>query len=94
MIKVIGRAYLKEYWKRHPETEDILKAWFYRIQNSSDETIEKIIGNLPETRALNLQLTPSIFLLAHFHERLEVFWIRGLGTLYKAGSCQLSTRYF
>ena len=95
MVKVIGRAYLKEYWKKHPETEDILKAWFYRIQNSSDETIKKIIGNFSETRVLNLQLTPSIFLLAHFHEsqgRLDVLRIRGLGTLYKTRSCQLSSQ--
>lgn len=91
MIKIMGRSYLEDYWRRHPEKENILKAWFYRIQNSSGNTIEKTTGNFPEIRVLNLQLTPSLFLLAHFHERLGILRIRGLGTLYKASSCQFST---
>ena len=78
MIKIMGRSYLEEYWRRPPEKENILKAWFYRIQNSSGEAMEKIIGNLPEPRVLNLQLTPSLFLLAHFHERLGILRIRGV----------------
>lgn len=86
MIKIIGRSYLKDHWIRHPETEDVLKAWFYRFQNTAYKDAGKIIENPYKTRALNLKLTPYFFLLADFHEDLEVLRIRDIETFCKDGS--------
>ena len=35
---VISRGTLVQYWKRHPGTEQELKAWFYEAKNSSWKT--------------------------------------------------------
>lgn len=80
MIKIIGRSYLVDYWSRHPETEDILKAWFYQSQNTFCQNKEKVIQNFPKTKILNLQLAPSVFLLVKFHEKLKVLRILSIGT--------------
>lgn len=86
MIKIIGHCYLEKHWARYPETEEILKAWFYRFQNFSYKDVDKMIENFPRTTVFNFQVTPSIFLLARLQIDLEVLKILGIETFYKARS--------
>lgn len=86
MIKIIGRCYLEKHWARYPETEEVLKAWFYRFQNFSYKDVDKVLETSPRAVVLNFQVTPSIFLLAKLHADLKVLKILGIGTFYKAGA--------
>ena len=86
MIKIIGRYYFEKYWRRYPEAEEVLKAWFYRFQNFSCKDADKMTESFPRTMVFNFQITPSIFLLAKLRTDLEVLQILGMGTLYKAGA--------
>jgi mRNA interferase HigB len=91
MIKIIGRYRLKEYWKKHPKTEQPLKAWFYREQRFSYRNVDKVIENFPKAKLFTFQITPSTFLLAKLRTDLEVMKILAIGTLYKAGDHSFST---
>lgn len=95
MIKIIRRSYLEDHWKRYPETEEVLKAWMYKIQDGSYESSKDFLNDFPKTAligqgALNFQVTPSVFLLASFHAVLKVLVIRGIGTLYSSSSSNLA----
>jgi mRNA interferase HigB len=91
MIKIIGRYRLEEYWKKHPKTEQPLKAWFYREQRFSYRNVDRVIENFPKVKVLIFHITPSIFLLAKLRTDLEVLKILAIGTLYKAGTHSLLT---
>ncbi|MBY0462602.1 MAG: hypothetical protein K2Q34_05430 [Alphaproteobacteria bacterium] len=91
MIKIIGRYHLEEFWKKHPETEQPLKAWFYREQAFSYKDVDKVIENFPKVKTLNFQITPSTFLLAKLRTDLDILKILGVGTLYRASSNGLIT---
>lgn len=93
MIKIIGRYRLEEHWKKHPETEQHLKAWFYRKQAFSYKNVDKVTDNFPKVKICHFQITPSTFLLAKLRTDLEVLKILGVGTLYKAGSGNFSTQH-
>ena len=91
MIKIIGRSRLEAHWKKHPETEQPLKAWFYREQAFSYKGVDKVIENFPKVKICHFQITPSTILLAKLQTDLEVLKILGVGTLYRAGSHSLTT---
>ncbi len=33
-MRIIARSTLRQFWKKHPETEQPLKAWFYEVSQA------------------------------------------------------------
>lgn len=47
-MKMLNRKILEDFWQRHPETEDWLKAWVLQIKQENWENPADVIASFPK----------------------------------------------
>ena len=47
MVRVISRQALREFWKRHPDSESSLARWFKIMQRTEFDSLEDLHATFP-----------------------------------------------
>jgi mRNA interferase HigB len=85
-MRIISRKTLKEFWDRHPNSEQQLKTWFKEVKNAEWENVNIIKTAYPALSILNGNR--FVFNIKGNHYRLivkinfdyQIVWIRFIGT--------------
>jgi mRNA interferase HigB len=85
-MRIIARRALREFWIRHPETEQTLRAWYHDVQGAdwrSPADIKRVYANasiLGENRAVFNIKGNRYRLVVAIHYGYQICYIRFVGT--------------
>lgn len=51
-MRIIARSKLIEFWEKHPETEQPLKAWFARVKASDWKSLQEVLSDFATAKAV------------------------------------------
>ena len=85
-MRVIARKTLKEFWTKHPDSEQHLKAWYKEAENASWKNSNQLKKDYPSASILGDNRV--VFNIKHNNYRLivrinynyQMLWIRFIGT--------------
>lgn len=85
-MRIIALGTLKEFWKKHPDSKEPLKAW-YAVSHAADwktpQEVKKAYGNasiLPDGRVVFNIAGNKYRLIAWINYPYRVLYIRFIGT--------------
>jgi len=52
-VRVISRRTLREFWKKHPDSEEQLKAWYRETEKAHWKNINELKSEYPNASILN-----------------------------------------
>lgn len=85
-MRIIARSTLREYWQKHPDTEQPLKAWFDDTFRANWKTPSDIKDNYANTSIIaNNRVVFNIKgnnhrLIVHIRYDISIVFIRFIGT--------------
>ena len=85
-MRIIARSALREYWQKHPETEQPLKAWFDDTSRANWKTPSDIKDNYANASIIaNNRVIFNIKgnnhrLIVHIRYDISIVFIRFIGT--------------
>lgn len=85
-MRIIAKSVLREFWTRHPDTEEALQAWFDETERSvwrSPSQIKQLYGSasiLPNNRIVFNIRGNHYRLVVHIHYNTQIVYIRFIGT--------------
>lgn len=85
-MRIIAKRALREFWEKHPDCEQALKAWFYEAQSANWKNLHDLKRDYPS--ASILKETRVVFnikgnryrLIVKFNFDFQIAWIRFVGT--------------
>ena len=85
-MRVIAKRTLREFWEKHPDSEQQLKAWYHEAENAHWKTPNEIKKEYPS--ASILEDNRVVFNIKGNHYRLitkinysyGIVWVRFIGT--------------
>jgi mRNA interferase HigB len=85
-LRVIARKILREFWAKHPDCEQHLKAWYKEAENASWKSSNQLKRDYPSASILGDNR--AVFNIKHNNYRLivrinynyQMLWIRFIGT--------------
>ena len=86
MNRIFAKSTLREYWEKHPDTEQYLKTWYDTVMNSTWETpndVKKTFASasiLKDNRVVFNIKGNSYRLVAKFNYLKQWIFIRFIGT--------------
>ena len=89
MYKIINSQLLIDFWQRHPETEELLKAWYFDVKEQSWQKPADVFLTFP--RAIledNNRISFPIFLnhyylMTSLHYHFKILVIRCVGSFHQ-----------
>jgi mRNA interferase HigB len=88
-MKIINKFALQQYIKQHPDTENWLTAWCFKVFQETWENSEDVIKTFPkatllENKDLRFKSTvQNFFLLVSLHYKAQIVSIKYIGSLQK-----------
>ena len=85
-MRIIAKKILREFWQKHPDCEQQLKAWFQEISKSKWKNPNEIKGEypgasvLPDNRIVFNIKGNSYRLIVRINYDYQMIWIRFIGT--------------
>lgn len=85
-MRIIARSTLREYWQKHPDTEQPLKAWFDDTSRANWKTPSEIRDNYANASIIaNNRVVFNIKgnnhrLIVHIRYDISIVFIRFIGT--------------
>jgi mRNA interferase HigB len=85
-MRIIARSALREYWQKHPDTEQPLKAWFDDTSRANWKTPSDIKDNYANASIIaNNRVIFNIkgnnhHLIVHIRYDISIVFIRFIGT--------------
>ena len=85
-MRIIARSNLREYWQKHPDTEQPLKAWFddaCRANWQSPSDIKEVYANasiIANNRVVFNIKGNNYRLIIHIRYEIGIVFIRFIGT--------------
>lgn len=86
MKNIVSRKKLREFWERHPDTEETLKTWYKVVMKAnwkSSNEVKNQYGNasiIKDNRIIFNICGNKYRLVAKFNYEMQWVWIRFLGT--------------
>ena len=86
MERIFAKSTLREYWEKHPETEQYLKTWYFTARNSDWRTPNEVkqtyvnASILKDSRIVFNIKGNSYGLVAKFNFEKQWVFIRFIGT--------------
>lgn len=85
-MRVIARRTLREFWEKHADVEQALKAWFQEVSKSNWVSFQELKQDFPS--ASILQDNRIVFnikgnnyrLIVKFNLEYQMAWVRFIGT--------------
>lgn len=85
-LRIIAKRTLRDFWQKHPDSEEQLKSWFRETEKSNFKSIQEFKRDYP--RASVLKNHRIVFNIKGNHYRLivkfnfdyQIFCIRFIGT--------------
>jgi mRNA interferase HigB len=99
-MKILNQQILKDFWKRHPDSEHAIKAWFYEVKKenwSRDEDILKAFSGakLFQEGIISFELVPrQYYLTVAFKASTQTFFIKYVASFYETGQKNFSSPTF
>jgi len=96
-MKILNQQILKDFWKRHPDSEQAIKAWFYEVKKgnwSSDEAVLKVFSGakLLQEGIISFELMPrQYYLTVAFRASTQIFFIKYVASFYETDHKHLSS---
>ena len=96
-MKILNQQILKDFWKRHPESEQAIKAWFYEAKagswGASEEVLKAFSGSkLLQEGIISFELMPrQYYLTAAFKAPTQTFFIKYVASFHETGHKKLSS---
>jgi len=94
-MKILNQQILKDFWKRHPESEQVIKAWFCEVKAADWKTSEEVLkafsgAKLLQEGVIFFELMPrQYYLAAAFKAPTQTFFIKYVASFYETGQKQL-----
>jgi len=85
-LRVIAKSTLREFWKKHADSEQQLKSWFRETEKTSWETINDLKKDYPKASILKdnrivFDIKGNNYrLIVKFNFEYQICWIRFIGT--------------
>ena len=85
-MRVIAKSTLREFWKKHADSEQQLKSWFRETEKTSWETINDLKKDYPKASILKdnrivFDIKGNNYrLIVKFNFEYQICWIRFIGT--------------
>lgn len=85
-MRIIAVRTLQEFWKKHAETEQPLKAWYYEVQKCSWDKPDDILKDFPKARPIPdnrciFEINHNDYrLIVKVHYNRGIVYIRFVGT--------------
>ena len=85
-MHIIARKTLREFWERHPDSEDSLRSWHSQVEKETWETPQQVMESFPNARMLGRNR--AIFnikgnhyrLIVHIDYLMKKVYVRFIGT--------------
>ena len=90
-MKILNQQILKNFWKRHPESEQAIKAWFCEAKTGSWRTSEEVLkafsgAKLLQEGIISFELMPrQFYLTVAFKASTQTFFIKYVASFYETG---------
>lgn len=88
-MKILNQQILKDFWKRHPESEQAIKAWFYEAKAGSWRSSEEVLkafsrAKLLQESVISFELVPrQYYLTVAFKASPQTFFIKYVASFYE-----------
>ena len=85
-MRVIAKSTLRDFWKKHADSEQQLKAWFRETEKTSWKTINDLKNDYPKASILKdnrivFDIKGNNYrLIVKFNFDYQICWIRFIGT--------------
>jgi mRNA interferase HigB len=85
-VRVIAKKTLRDFWKKHPDCEQQLKAWYRETEKASWANLNELKTNYPnasilrENRVVFNIKGNNYRLIVKFNFDFQISWIRFIGT--------------
>ncbi len=85
-MRVIAKSTLREFWKKHVDSEQQLKSWYRETEKTSWKTINDLKKDYPKASILNdnrivFDIKGNNYrLIVKFNFEYQICWIRFIGT--------------
>lgn len=85
-MRIIAVRTLREFWEKHAETEQPLKAWYHEVQNCSWQKADDILKDFPKARPIKnnrciFNINQNDYrLVIQIHYNRSIVYIRFVGT--------------
>lgn len=85
-MRVIAVRTLREFWERHPETEQPLRAWYHEVQKCAWKKPDDILKDFPKARPIKnnrciFEINHNDYrLIIQTHYNRGIIFIRFVGT--------------
>lgn len=85
-MRIIAKSVLREFWRRHPDTEEPLQAWYDETERAlwkSPIDIKQVYGSasiLPNNRIVFNIRGNHYRLVVQIHYNTQIVYIRFIGT--------------
>jgi mRNA interferase HigB len=85
-MRIIARSTLRQFWEKHPETEQPLKAWFYEVSQAqwkSPAEVKQAHRNasiIANNRVVFNIKGNNYRLIVHIRYDISIVFIRFIGT--------------
>lgn len=89
MYKIINSQCLIDFWQRHPETKEFIKAWYFDVkeqswQNSADVLLTFPKAILEDNNRISFPIVLNhYFLMGSLHYNFKTLVIRCVGSLHQ-----------
>ena len=99
-MKILNQQIMKDFWKRHLDSEHAIKAWFYEAKKgnwSRDEEVLKAFSGakLLQEGIISFELVSrQYYLTVAFKASLQTFFIKYGTSFYETGQKKLSSPTF
>ena len=99
-MKILNQQILRDFWKRHPESEQAIKAWFCEIKagncRTSGEVLKAFSGaKLLQEGVISFELMPrQYYLTVAFKASTQTFFIKYVASFHETGQKKLSLSTF
>lgn len=85
-MRIIARKVLVDFWHKHPETEQPLKAWFDRTRKANWQSHQDILNVFGTAKSINAERIRfkihgnDYRLIVAFRYDVQIAWIKFIGT--------------
>ncbi|MDN5217541.1 type II toxin-antitoxin system HigB family toxin [Fulvivirgaceae bacterium BMA12] len=85
-MRIIAKRTLREFWKKHADCEEQLKAWYKEVEKSQWSNINEPRSEYPSARILNenrivFNIKGNHYrLIVKFNFEFGIGWVRFVGT--------------
>ena len=99
-MKILNQQILKDFWKRHPQAEQAIKAWFCEVKGGNWRTSEEVLkafsgAKLLQEGVISFELMPrQYYLTVAFKASTQTFFIKYVASFHETGHKKLSSSLF